>query len=263
MQHETSNSPAGRKLTASLSIVIPTYTEAARIDSTSESIVSWLATQPYDAELIIVNDGSTDDTLALARRPQERHPEVRVIDIPHAGKAAAVRKGVAASTNDLILFTDADLATPIEFVDQFREAIDAGHDVVIGSREGVGAKRIGEPAMRHFMGRVFNGLVRLMLLPGIQDTQCGFKMFTREAAVDLFGASRLYADDNAQTSGARVTAFDVELLLIARRRSYGLKIIPVTWTFGENSKVNPISDTLNNLSDVLKVKVNDIRGLYD
>lgn len=263
MQHETTRFPEGRKLTASLSIVIPTYNEASRIDSTIESIVSWLESQPYESELIIVNDGSTDDTSARARKHQERHPAVRVIDIPHAGKAAAVRKGVAVSSKDLILFTDADLATPLTFVEPFRLAVEAGYDIVIGSREGAGAKRIGEPAIRHFMGRVFNVLVRVLVLPGIQDTQCGFKMFTRPAALDLFGAARLYADEEEQTSGARVTAFDVELLLIARRRSYAMKIIPVTWTFGENSKVNPVADTLNNLRDVLSVKWNDLRGRYD
>lgn len=253
------NAVAGKP---SLSVVIPTYNEAQRIETTIETVLSYLAEQPYRSELLIVNDGSTDDTSAIARRWLGRTETLLILDIPHAGKAAAVRAGVMAAQNDLIVFTDADLATPIEFLEPFRAAIAEGNDIVIGSREGVGADRIGEPAIRHVMGRVFNGLVRVLLLPGIQDTQCGFKMFTRQAANDLFRSSRLYADDE-ETTGARVTAFDVELLVIARRRKYAVKVIPVTWTFGENSKVSPVSDTITNFTDVMNVKINDLRGLYD
>ena len=246
----------------SLSVVIPTYNESQRIDATIEAVLAYLEIQPYKSELLIVNDGSTDDTSVQARRWEKTSDRVRVIDIPHAGKAAAVRRGVGAARNDLIVFTDADLATPIEFLEPFRAAIAEGFDVVIGSREGAGADRIGEPQIRHVMGRVFNGLVRVLLLPDIQDTQCGFKMFTRQAATDLFRSSRLYVSDE-ETSGARVTAFDVELLVIARRRRYAIEVIPVTWTFGANSKVSPVTDTVTNLTDVLKVKINDLRGLYD
>ena len=245
----------------SLSVVIPTYNEAQRIDTTIETVLAYLGNQQYPSELLIVNDGSTDDTSTRAGRWLKTSAQLRVIDIPHAGKASAVRKGVAEAKNDLIVFTDADLATPIAFLEPFRAAIADGHDVVIGSREGAGAHRIGEPALRHFMGRVFNGLVRALLLPGIQDTQCGFKMFTRQAATDLFRSSRLYAGDERAT-GARVTAFDVELLVIARRRKYAIEVIPVTWTFGENSKVSPVRDTITNFTDVLKVKLNDLRGLH-
>ncbi|MBX3069630.1 MAG: glycosyltransferase family 2 protein [Thermomicrobiales bacterium] len=246
----------------SLSVVIPTYNESARIDGTIEAVLAYLDAQPYESELLIVNDGSTDDTSSRAHSWETRSSRIRVIDIPHAGKAAAVRRGVGAARNDLVVFTDADLATPITFLEPFRAAIAEGFDIVIGSREGAGADRIGEPQLRHVMGRVFNGIVRVLLLPGIQDTQCGFKMFTKQAARDLFRSSRLYAGE-AETTGARVTAFDVELLVIARRRRYAIKVIPVKWTFGENSKVSPVNDTVTNLTDVLKVKLNDLRGLYD
>ncbi len=245
-----------------LSVIVPTYNEAQRIDHTIETILSYLDQQPYDSELLIVNDGSTDETSSRARRWQDRSARLRVIDIPHAGKAAAVRRGVAAASMDLVVFTDADLATPIAFLEPFREAIAAGYDVVIGSREGAGAARIGEPLLRHVMGRAFNVLVRVLLVPGIQDTQCGFKMFTRDAASDLFRSSRLYADEE-ETTGARVTAFDVELLVIANRRHYAIKVIPVTWTFGTQSKVSPVRDTITNLTDILKVKLFDLRGFYD
>ncbi len=246
----------------SLSLVIPTYNEEDRIDRTMEAVLSYLSDQPYSAEVIVVNDGSSDSTSKLAHCWEERSDLVRVIDIDHGGKARAVKAGIEQARGEVIAFTDADLATPIAFLEPFREQIERGSDIVIGSREGAGAARIGEPGFRHVMGRVFNGLVRVLLLPGIQDTQCGFKMFTAEAASDLFPSSRLYSGDQNGASGARVTAFDVELLVIAKRKEYRLKVVPVTWTFGENSKVNPIRDTFNNLSDVLQVKWNDLRGLY-
>lgn len=246
-----------------LSLVIPTYNEADRLDRTIETILSYLTGQPYSCEVLVVNDGSSDATSAIAHRRTAGNSQIRAIDIPHGGKACAVKAGVEQARGEVIAFTDADLATPIQFLTQFHDEIVGGFDIVIGSREGEGATRVGEPGFRHVMGRVFNGLVRMLLLPGIQDTQCGFKMFTREAANDLFSSTLLYTGVKGSTSGARVTAFDVELLVIARRRSYRLKIVPVTWTFGENSKVNPVRDTFNNLNDVLRVKWNDLRGRYD
>jgi glycosyltransferase involved in cell wall biosynthesis len=243
--------------------VIPAFNEADRIDSTVDTVLSYLVRQSYTSEVLIVNDGSTDATSERAHAWAERSEFIRVIDIEHAGKARAVRAGVEQAHGALIAFTDADLATPIDSLKPFREAVAQGFDIVIGSREGEEAARIGEPGFRHVMGRVFNGLVRVLLLPGIQDTQCGFKLFTREAATDLFTASLLYSGQPDGATGARVTAFDVELLVIARRRNYQLKVLPVTWTFGENSKVNPVRDTFNNLSDVLQVKLNDLKGRYD
>jgi glycosyltransferase involved in cell wall biosynthesis len=243
--------------------VIPAFNEADRIDGTIDTVLAYLAQQSYTSEILIVNDGSTDATSERAHAWEERSDTIRVIDIEHAGKARAVRTGVEQAHGELIAFTDADLATPIDSLKPFREAAAQGFDIVIGSREGEEAARIGEPGFRHVMGRVFNGLVRVLLLPGIQDTQCGFKLFTREAATDLFTASLLYSAQPDGATSARVTAFDVELLVIARRRNYQLKVLPVTWTFGENSKVNPVRDTFNNLSDVLQVKLNDLKGRYD
>jgi glycosyltransferase involved in cell wall biosynthesis len=257
------NTATARPSWPSQTIVIPTYNEAERIEQTIDTVLEYLAAQPYDAELIVVNDGSTDDTLLRARARASDCSSVRVLDVPHAGKATAVRHGVAAARCDLIAFSDADLATPIGYLAVFRDRIAAGADVVIGSREGEGAVRIGEPLRRHIMGRVFNALVRILLLPGIQDTQCGFKMFTNHVAKELFAASRLYAGSESAPSGARVTAFDVELLTIARRRGHVIDIVPVAWTFGTNSKVSAVGDTMTNLRDVLTVKWNDLRGSYD
>lgn len=259
----TNTNDTGGSAVPTQSVVIPAYNEADRIDQTLETVLAYLAAQQYGAEVIVVNDGSSDDTLALARAWENRHEMLHVVDIPHAGKAAAVRRGVKRASSDLIAFLDADLATPIDYLEPFRETIASGYDVVIGSREGTGASRIGEPAFRHVIGRVFNGLVRVLLLPGIQDTQCGFKLFTRDAARDLFTTSHLYANEQNGANGARVTAFDVELLVIAKRRGYRVQVAPVTWTFGENSKVSAVSDTITNLSDVLQVKWNDLHGRYD
>jgi dolichyl-phosphate beta-glucosyltransferase len=247
----------------SQSLVIPTFNEADRIDRTLKTVLSYLVDQPYESEVIVVNDGSTDQTSTLAHAWESRGASVRVLDIPHGGKAAAVKAGIVAATGNIVAFTDADLATPIDYLEPFRDEIADGYDVVIGSREGDGSSRIGEPGFRHVMGRIFNGMVRLLLLPGIQDTQCGFKMFSKNAAADLFSSSLLYSGSQNGATGARVTAFDVELLVIARRRGYRLKIMPVTWTFGENSKVNPVRDTVNNVNDIVQVKWNDLLGKYD
>jgi hypothetical protein len=133
--------------------------------------------------------------------------------------------------------------------------------VAIASREGIGAIRVGEPWYRHVMGRAFNGLVRLLLLPGIHDTQCGFKFFTREAIDQILPRCVLYRDASVVTV-ARVTAFDVELLYIARRLEFRIDVIPITWTYGTQSKVNAVTDTLQNLRDVLSVRWNGWRGRY-
>ena len=252
-------SPAGPP---SLSLVIPAYNEAPRIAGTLASAIAFLNAQAYSAELILVDDGSTDATAELARGIIADHGNARLLTIPHAGKAAALRAGISAATNDLVGFSDADLATPLHHLDELRDAIATGCDVAIGSREGAGARRHGEPLHRHVMGRIFNTLVRLLLLPGIQDTQCGFKLFTRDAATQLLARSRLYTGPNQSVTGPRVTAFDVELLLVARRLGFRICTIPVHWTYGSQSKVNPLRDTWQNVRDVLLVRWNDWRGRY-
>jgi dolichyl-phosphate beta-glucosyltransferase len=248
--------------TPSQSLVIPAYNEASRIRQTLETAWSYLQSQPYVSELLVVDDGSPDQTARIAAEFGSEHPGLRVLSIPHGGKAAAVRAGMLAATGDLIAFSDADLATPLSYLGDFRRAIAEGDDVVIGSREGQGASRIDEPFYRHLMGRVFNLIVRILLLPDLQDTQCGFKLFRREAARTVLEKSRLYCEATTEVRGPRVTAFDVELLVVARRQGYRIRAIPVAWTYGTQSKVNPVRDTLSNLTDVLRVKWNDLRGRY-
>lgn len=245
-----------------LSLVIPAYNEADRIAETVHTAVTWLAAQDFRSELLIVDDGSSDATAILAEEALHGAPGGRVIRIRHGGKAAAVRAGMLAAQFELIAFSDADLATPLDFLRDLRLAVAEGADIAIGSREGVGAQRIGEPSYRHFMGRVFNGLVRVLLIPDVHDTQCGFKLFRRDVAHDLLHRSRLYPEQAERVSGPRVTAFDVELLTIARLRGYRTASAPVVWTYGEGSKVRPAHDTWHNMRDVIDVWMHAKRGHY-
>lgn len=246
----------------SLSLVIPAYNESARIETTVRETIDWLRAQPFASELIVVDDGSDDATAAIARAALAGFPAGQVISIAHGGKAAAVRAGMLAARYDQIAFSDADLATPLEYFTDLRDALERGHDIAIGSREGAGARRIGEPSYRHVMGRVFNGLVRLLLIPGVHDTQCGFKLFRAEVTRDLLRRSRLYPEDGGPVAGPRVTAFDVELLAIAWMRGYRVASVPVVWTYGEGSKVRPARDTWHNMRDVLEVWIRAKRGDY-
>lgn len=260
----TDHSHNRSSLKPSQSVIIPAYNEATRLESTLEIVHTYLVDQDFDFEIIVVNDGSTDETREISERVAKQNESIRVLDLPHGGKAVAVRRGIEATRGDVIAFTDADLATPIDALVAFRTAIENGYDLAIGSREGVGAKRIGEPLFRHVMGRAFNLMVRALVLPGIQDSQCGFKLFSREAAETILANLRLYSATEApQSREPKVTAFDVELLVVARRQGLRIAVIPVTWTFGENSKVNPLRDTVNNTRDVLTVKWHDLRGRYD
>lgn len=244
-----------------LSVIVPAYNEAQRLPATLATIGAYLSAQPYRAELIVVDDGSTDATLerALELRPC---PGYRVISQPHKGKAAAVRAGVLASCGKRILFTDADLSTPIESTGELLHEIESGAAIAIGSREGAMARRIDEPLYRHFMGRAFNLIVRVVAVRGINDTQCGFKLFTRDAAEVIFPALRLH-QSSRPLAGPRVSAFDVEILFLARRLGLKIAEAQVIWTHAHGSKVRPGIDALRMLADVLSVRLNAIAGKYN
>ena len=262
VQNIVGGADSTRQADPSLSLIIPAYNEASRIVGTIRDAIAWLNGQPFTTELIVVDDGSDDATADLAERAISELGRGRVLRITHGGKAAAVRAGMLAATCDQIAFSDADLATPLSYLIELRAALAAGCDVAIGSREGAGARRIGEPHYRHLMGRVFNGLVRLLLVPGVHDTQCGFKLFRAGVARDLLRRSRLYRAAGQTISGPRVTAFDVELLTIARLNGYRICPVPVVWSYGEGSKVRPARDTWHNVRDVLDVWIAAKRGRY-
>ncbi|HEV2527984.1 MAG TPA: dolichyl-phosphate beta-glucosyltransferase [Thermomicrobiales bacterium] len=253
--------PVANQDGASLSVVIPAYNEADRIEQTLREVVAWANVRTDLTEIIVVDDGSTDETVALARDLARGNAMVRVVAEPHRGKAGTVRAGFGMATGSVVLFTDADLATPIWYADELVARITAGADVAIASREGAGAQRLGEPGHRHIMGRVFNLIVQALLLPGIQDTQCGFKAFRAEAARGIFAASLLHRSD-LEDPRPRVTAFDVELLYVARRLGYTIAVVPVVWSAGTGSKVNPIRDTWINVLDIVHIRLNAWRGRY-
>ncbi len=245
-----------------LSIVVPVYNEADRVEHCLVRLSDWIAPRDETIEVVVVDDGSTDLTVEIAERFADEHPCIRVLREQHLGKANAVLAGLQATQGTFAGFCDVDLATPLSTWDACNRAFERGADVAIASREGQGAVRVGEPWYRHVMGRAFNVMIRLLLLPRIDDTQCGFKFFSRNALNDILPRCQLYRDAEA-IARPRVTAFDVELLYIARRQNLKIAVIPITWTYGEHTKVNPLTDTIQNLGDVLKVRWNGWRGKYD
>lgn len=242
---------------------MPAYNEERRLPQTLEQITSYLTRQTYTSELIVVDDGSADQTASVAESFCAAHPDVRVIRNDHRGKGYTVRTGMLAARGHIVLFSDADLSTPIEEIANLLPWFERGYGIVIGSREGTGAKRIKEPFYRHWMGRVFNFIVRALTVRGIQDTQCGFKAFRDDVARDVFGRMQLYGDDAKRITGSMVTGFDVEVLFIGAKAGVKIKEVPVEWRYGTETKVNPIKDSWRNLRDVLRVRLNDWRGLYD
>ncbi|MGA7672511.1 MAG: dolichyl-phosphate beta-glucosyltransferase [Nitrolancea sp.] len=245
-----------------LSLVIPCFNEESRLPHTLDESLRHLNECAYSWELIVVDDGSEDGTATIGRAAAE-NPHVRFLELKHHGKAAAVRAGVHAARGKVIVFTDADLSTPVHYVDDAVKLLSTDWDVVIGTREGKGARRLGEPAYRHMMGRLFNYLVQLLAVRGLSDTQCGFKGFRSCVARDLFARALLYRDASTVVRGPLVTGFDVELLFLAHRQNYRLYQLPVTWTHVAGSKVRPGADSLLMVRDILKVRLNDLRRRYD
>lgn len=248
--------------TPKLSIVIPAYNEERRLASTLAAILGHMSRQDYTYEILVSDDGSSDGTAAIVQDLARVHPELRLLRNEHRGKGYAVRAGIQAAFGEIVLFSDADLSTPIEELDRFMPCFESSWEVVIGSRQGEGARRVGEPFFRHFMGRIFNHIVGLVALSGIRDTQCGFKAFSSRAARQIFQATLLYSDDAPVIRDAMVTGFDVEVLFLARKLGYTIRELPVHWNYDAGTKVNPIKDSWRNFRDVLKVRFNDLLGQY-
>lgn len=244
-----------------LSVIIPAYNEEPNFKKgTINELPGYLEKQDYSYEMLIVDDGSQDDTAILAEKFAKKHKNVRVIKNPHQGKAETVKTGIYQSKGELVLFTDFDQATPISEVEKLLPFFPE-HDIVIGSRQLPGAKREKEPIHRHLMGLVFNLIVQAIAIRGIWDTQAGFKCFKGEVARDLFAKLKVYGSGK-RVQGALVTAFDVELLFIATKHGYKIKEVPIIWHHVATTRVNPIKDSLRMLRDVIKVRLNDLKGVY-
>lgn len=234
-----------------LSLVLPAYNEQARLPYTLSQIQDYLCREQLDCEVIVVDNGSQDATSAVVQQAATGFRGLRLLRTDRRGKGIAVRTGALAAHGEVVIFGDADLSWSVEDLGRFHALVDPSNQVVIGSREGLGARRIGEPTYRHLMGRVFNRVVQALAVPGIEDSQCGFKAFSAEAAREIFQRQRIDG-----------FGFDVEVLYLARRLGFGLRVVPLRWEHKTNSRVAPVRDTLLMLSDVLRVRLNGWRGAY-
>ncbi|MEP6652157.1 MAG: dolichyl-phosphate beta-glucosyltransferase [Myxococcales bacterium] len=238
------------KTSPDLSVVIPAYNEAKRLGPTLDAIVAYLSSRQQTFEVIVADDGSTDTTLEMVKG---RGPAIRVVALGvNRGKGAAVRAGVAAAAGRMILFSDADLSTPIQEWERFQGRLSAGCDVVIGSR-GLDASRIEirQPWFREKMGRTFNWILRRILPLRFPDTQCGFKAFTAAAAHSLFRAS--------QTDGF---AFDAEILFLAELAGYRVEELGITWRNSAESRVSPVRHSFQMMRDLIRIRIRAMRGSY-
>lgn len=234
-----------------LSIVIPAHNEELRLPQTLEQIDAFLNTQPFQAEVVVVENASRDRTLEIAQSYAARLPYLTVIHEERRGKGMACQVGMLAARGEFRFICDADLSMPIAEVMRFiPPVLDA--DVAIASREGKDAKRYGEPAYRHLVGRGFNLLVRLLALPGLQDTQCGFKCFRGSVVDEIFPLQTIMG-----------WTFDVELLFIARRRGYTIREVGIPWYFNPESKIRVRQDSTRMFLDLLAIRRNAANGVYD
>lgn len=245
------------------SIVIPAYNEADKISSTLTQVVNFMRNFSAEFEIIVVDDGSKDNTAQTVSDYKRENREVVLIKNIHMGKGPALSVGVKKAKGKYIYIADADLSTPISELKKLSVwLIDHEYDIVIASREGRGAERVDEPFYRHLMGRVFNTLVQFLILPGIKDSQCGFKLFRSAVAKKLF--------DNLEISSvtkeikiAYTGAWDVELLYIAKLLGYTIKEVPVKWIFVRTTRVSPLRDSIKMIKEILHIKKKALFGKYN
>lgn len=233
-----------------LSIVIPAHNEETRLPQTLEQVFDFTRKQSFTTEVLVVENASKDRTLEIARQYAAQNPILQVIHEEQPGKGRAVQRGMLAAKGEYRFFADADFSMPVGEIPRFLPpAISA--PIAIASREAPGAVRYNEPGYRHITGRVFNTAIRLIVLPGLDDTQCGFKMFRADVAEELFRRQTLMG-----------WSFDVELLYIARLRKIPIVEIPIPWYFNPESKVNVLRDSWRMFRDLLLIRRNGSNGLY-
>ena len=235
-----------------VSVVIPAYNEEGRLGATLTAWRAHLNVWAVSWEIVVVDDGSIDATSEVVEMHAARDRRIHLVQTAHAGKGAALRHGMLTATGHWRFMADADLSMKPAEIDRFFASRSAESvDVAVGSREATGAQRVGEPLSRHLIGRAYNWLVRLLVVPGIQDTQCGYKLFTAQAAEAVFSTQRL--------DGFGV---DVELLFLATKMGYSVGEVPLTWHYDADSRVN-LFNGANAFMDILRVRVNDRLGRYE
>jgi glycosyltransferase involved in cell wall biosynthesis len=235
-----------------LSLIIPAHNEEHRLPRTLEQVFAFLDRQSYTYEVLIVENGSADNTLEIARQHATHHPHLHAIHLDAPGKGRAVRHGMLAARGDYRFMSDVDLSMPIPEINRFLPPMLSDFDIAIGSREAPGATRYNEPYYRHLTGRVYNTLIRLLALPGLHDTQCGFKCFRGPVAESIFPLQTLTG-----------WSFDVEILFIARKMGYRIVEIPIPWYYNADTRVQVLSDSVQMGLDLLKIRRNALNGKYE
>jgi dolichyl-phosphate beta-glucosyltransferase len=238
----------------SYSIVIPAYNEGDRLRATLEKVLAYVHQQNWNAEVIVVNDGSLDDTANIVEEFAEKDSTVRLVENhSNRGKGYSVANGMMNSRGDIVVFSDADLSSPIEEMPKLLDALAAGADIAIGSRwldAGLQTRR--QSLHRQLLGRIFNGLQRVVLGLKFKDTQCGFKAFTRRAIRKIVPLQRIEG-----------WGFDPELLFLARKFECSVKEVPVLWAHQGGSRLDPLADGIDMLHEMVRIRWYNLEGRYD
>jgi dolichyl-phosphate beta-glucosyltransferase len=235
------------------SIVLPAYNESERIASSLDKILAHAEKLGWQLEVIVVNDGSTDTTPRIVHSYAEKHPRLRLLNNPgNRGKGYSVRHGMLHASGEVLLFSDADLSSPIEEAEKLFAAIREGSDIAIGSRWLKSELQVRrQPLHRQLFGRIYNLMLRVVLGLNFKDTQCGFKAFTREAAQTIF-----------QSQQIERWGFDPELLYLAKKCGFSVQEVPVTWSHREGTRLNPFRDGIRMFGEMLRIRWNVLRGKY-
>ena len=237
-------------MTIFLSVIIPAHNEENRLPKTLEQILGFLDAQAFTSEVIVVENGSSDNTLAVAQKFADQHKRIRVLQ-SERGKGNAVKLGMLEASGEYRFMCDADLSMPVEEITKFIPPTLENVDIAIASREAKGAVRYNEPPYRHLGGRGINFLIQVLILPGLNDTQCGFKCFRADVADRLF---------NLQTLPG--WSFDIEILYIARKFGYRIHEVPIHWYHDAETKVRALPDAIKMFQDIFRIHANALRGAY-
>jgi glycosyltransferase involved in cell wall biosynthesis len=234
-----------------LSIIIPAHNEEKRLPPSLQSVSEFLQKQDYSSEILVIENGSGDRTFEIAQSFVDSIPNLRVFHEDNAGKGLAVQRGMLEAEGQYRIFCDADFSMPIEEINKFLPPNKSDYHVAIASRELPDSIRIDEPEYRHLIGRVFNSMVRWFVLPGLHDTQCGFKAFRADVADTVFSRQTLPG-----------WSFDAEVLVIARQLGYRIEEVPITWYYKPGTRLRIVRDSFQMGSDLITIRRNVQQGLY-